>query len=412
MRENYVKTRSIFDLSNVSPGDYDECVLACMPRFAWEFARSLIYDYGWRRTSFSAENDTSGYDTPDDETYDQIQASLSSALGGCVMSCDEIVQAIEGISIAVTTQGGCGCQEGTGGSGSVETGPETFEDDGSTTFPPNYDDRQEYIDNKCGIARGIIEQMLVDLLWIEGGSLITLTVTIFLGALFTPIPGDEIIAFVAVCLTIFLQGVLVATIQAIITAINADIEALVCAVVEASTSAIAQDDFLSQLALTGVEAQIIAFLVTNDSFNGLFQFGPILTDFSPCNCDPCGSMCNYIIHNGIEDSGDLQTGGSYSSQWDGSFHSISITIQVDAPGDICTDRCNDTELVLNGSNLSGWTARGPGGSFQIDGVDDPELETGCSVNRYTADTLPEDIAGFFFYYGSETAFTIDIECAS
>ena len=398
--EEYVSSRSIFNLVGLDEADFSECVTICLPKFAWSVARTFIYDYGKRKTSFSVDYGASTYETPDDVLWDKIDASLAEALGGCGMTCSEIVSAIEAVAVSVSSKGGCGCQEGSFGSGSSDSEPETFVDDGSTTFPPLYPDRPTYVDNKCGIARGVIDVILVDLLWLEAVNIGTISITAFVAALLTPIPGDELLAFVGMILSLFLQGILVATIQAIRAAINANLEDLICAIMNSDTSANAQSLFLTELGLGGVQNAVITALITNDSFNGLFQYGPLKSGFAPCNCDDCG--CG--IETNMGSTSDQITWNSEDMGW---AWGVSVWVNHDGGTDPCVDTC-DVETTFIVDSLTGWTQATATASFQINHY---PANCNTAVNKYSQHTQwPDSETGRNFQVFSDTQFTLERRC--
>ncbi len=401
MNEKYVRTRSIVSLVGIDENDFVECVNICLPKFCWAVARTFLYDYGQRQTSFAVSYDVSTYETPDSTLFDKIDASIAEGLGACEVTCSEIVQALDGISASLSASGGCGCQGGSAGAGDTEAPEEPFVDDGSTTFPPLYTDRDEYIDNKCGLARKVIDSMLTDLAWLKTVNLSTIAVIFFVGALITPIPGDELLVLVGFVLSIFIQGLLASTVQAIIDEINSKLEDLVCVVFDADTSANAQVAFLSELGLSGIQGALVDNLIANDSFNPLFQYGPLESGFEPCNCDDCG--CGLELNVGS--TSDQVT--FESEDIGGGLHGISVWVNHVGGTDPCTDTCGpETTFVVD--SVSGWTAIPAGNSYQIN-----HFPSNCStpVNKYGADVVwPDTETGRNFQVWSSTSFTLERSC--
>lgn len=392
--ERYVKTRSIVRMADVIEADYTECIMLCINKFAWDTCRTFLYDYGQRRTSFAMTYNQNSYEVPDDAEFDVIQASISDALGSCTMSCDEIVTALGDINISIQSGGECGGQEGSGGSGTTEGVEEVFEDDGDTTFPPLYDDRAAYVDNKCGIARMIIQDILADLLWIQSANLASLGATFLIGALISPIPGDEILAFAGFLIAIFLEGTIVAVMAAIMTAINDNMEEVICALMNASTSGNAQTDFLIELGLSGVNFYAIDLIVNNDSFNRLFQYGTIQSGFTPCDCDEGLLTCVFMEW------------GTYlgDNEFQSEFHSAGRHILIFYPnnnsgtsGDTCADVPNMTYDELIGH--SNWAG---GSDYFLH-----EWNNGGLNILYASDTQPGDtMTADRIEINSATAFTV------
>ncbi|MCK5643000.1 MAG: hypothetical protein KAJ19_19490 [Gammaproteobacteria bacterium] len=379
-----VSTRSVYEATDFDEVGIDENVIVCLPRWSWYVARSFLFDYGQRRTSFSLDNQPGKYLVPDDAQWDVISDLVSKGSGACIMAtCEEIVEAIQGISTAIVQSDECCEGEGSGGAGAVEEPEEEFEDEQTeTSFPEYFDTREDYINKKCGIARLILANILEDLGWIEAGTLVTITVSAFVVALLTPVPGDEVIGFVGMILSLFIQGVLVGIVSDIQDAIEADIEGLVCAMVEAGNSQDAQTDFRSLLGLSGIDEAVFDFLVNNDSFNRLFSYGNTPLGYADCDCNT-GGWCGIIVTTGT--IVDEVPGFSMTIQAEqiGGFDMVQWELDyTECPG----EQCQPTSLVS--FDLTGWTER-PTTSYQFQIQDVGECG-GFGTSSYQSNDVPAD----------------------
>jgi len=414
---NIVKTRSVYIADDLQEPDGFSPVLVCLPLWGWYVARSFLRDYGTRRTSFATAYRSGSYLLPDDMEYNIISNIISQSVGADIMSVDDLVTALGGIETAILAGnecacgGGCGagaCSEGSGGSGPTDGVIETFEDDGEATFPPLFDTREEYTNKKCGIARGILDQMLSDLLWVENGNILSITISGFLLALFTPIPGDELLAFVAVVLSIFLQGILIATVSNIRSAINSNLEELVCVMVDADTSFNAQGDFLALLGLAGVELLIADYFVNNDNFNRLFNYGPFDASFDPCDCGVEGWDYMLVTAGTIDEEEEGQR-IVISSETSGSVELVTVLINK---ADCGSDQSSGTPRVT--LLLNGHVTRGVSSDFQFYTVGNGDCgQNAPSLNTNTVQDFNDDsgprLSHLTFAGHLSSPFTITIE---
>ena len=223
--------------------------------------------------------------------------------------CEDLTAALTDLSAAF--RAGC-CGEGAYGAGSAEPPASTNQDD-EEDFPPGFDTYAEYRSYKCDIANRIIEGIKTDIDWIEGGTLLTLTFSIFIATLLTPIPGDEILALVGFTVALLLQGVLVATAGGVSDEIVASRQALVCLLYDAVDADEAKTDVTNFMtsALSSTEMALFSSLWGFASVNALFE-RDVLLESSPLPgavvCTACGSECELCITAaGVPDSNGIYT---------------------------------------------------------------------------------------------------------
>ncbi len=353
MAENWrqiVKTRSVYYADDLMDVGIDKQVLVCLPLWAWYVARSFLVDYGARKTSYSTDYRVGLYRLPDDAEFDIISERISSAIGGDIMCVQELVEAIEGISLSIqqSSEAGCdGCGTGSGGSGGTQPPPSSYEDDGVNPPAGNYDDYDAYKATKCSIAGDIIDKILKDLQWIIAADIVSLTATAMAIALITPIPFDDLLAFAGFLVGLFLQGVIVATANAVSVAITANRQALVCDVYEAANENDAEANFEATLGLSGINGTMASYFITPSSFNSMFEFSAPGTGTDDCSsCDD--DFCAVTVLTGSE------AGGVYSSADIGYAHLISVFLNTSTT-DPCGDesQCGPPTLFWI-KNLTGW----------------------------------------------------------
>lgn len=289
----YVPTRVLIDFDHFQSG-LDAGVLVCTNEGILGLIRTLISTYGLRYANWVTSHTPGGYIGVNESQFDILDAEISAFLEETndMAFCDELTQAFNDLSIAF--RAGC-CGEGAFGAGDSEPPPSTNQDD-EEDFPPGFDTYAEYRAYKCDIANRIVQGIQTDIDWIEGGTLLTLTFSIFIATLLTPIPGDEILALVGFVVALLLQGVLVATAAAVSTEIDDSRQELVCLLYDAVDADEAKDAVTSFMdaALSTTQAALFDALWGYASVNSLF-FKDVLLEASPLPgavvCTACESEC-------------------------------------------------------------------------------------------------------------------------
>ncbi len=325
----YVPTRVLIDYDYFLAALGDG-VVVCTSQGVLNVIRVLISTYGLRYANWVTSHTPGGYIGVDESQFDVLDAEISAFLEETsdMAFCDDLTQAFNDLAAAFKT--GC-CGEGSFGAGEGEPPPSPNQDD-EGDFPPGFDTYAEYRTYKCDIANRIIQGIQTDIDWIEGGTLLTLTFSVFIATLLTPIPGDEILALIGFAVALLLQGVLVATASAISDEIEASRQDLVCLLydaVDADTAKAAVTSFMTA-ALTATQMALFASLWSFASVNALFT-KDVLLEASPLSgavvCDECASECVLC---------DTSPGGTEAG-W-GTFTIISPTVVDMVNGQISTVR--------------------------------------------------------------------------
>lgn len=97
-----VKTRSVYHATDLQEEDISECVIIILPKWAWYVARSLLFDYGTRISSFSVAYRARSYKTPSVSEWDQMQDLISKGVNADMCSVNTIAQQLALIRGAVT----------------------------------------------------------------------------------------------------------------------------------------------------------------------------------------------------------------------------------------------------------------------------------------------------------------------
>lgn len=306
----YVRTRVLVDFDHFQTG-LDAGVVLCTNEGILGLIRTLISTYGLRYANWVTSHTPGGYIGVSESQFDILDAEISSFLEETnnMAFCDDLTQAFNDLAFAF--RAGC-CGAGSFGAGEAEPPASTNQDD-EEDFPPGFDTYAEYRAYKCDIANRIIQGIQTDIDWIEGGTLLTLTFSIFVATLLTPIPGDEILALVGFVVALLLQGVLVATAAAVSTEIDDSRQELVCLLYDALDAEQAKQDVTDFMtsALSSTQMALFASLWGFASVNSLF-FKDVLLESSPLpgdvECTACGSECDLAIPT----AGDETTNGIFT----------------------------------------------------------------------------------------------------
>lgn len=356
-----VNTRSVYQSNDLfDEENITECVAWFLPKWAYYVARSFLFDYGQRITSFSLDYRTGLYLLPSVAQFDEIEAVISEALGGDIVCVNDIVVALNGIETAILEgQSSIGC-EGTGSSGADE------KEEAGTTFVDNgvddptggaYADYNAYKTNKCGWAEQIISDIEADLALVSGATILTWLVNVLVIALVTPVPFDDIIAMVATGLAFVVVGGLAAFISLITDELTSNRDDFLCAMINAGDVASAQSDFLAVSSLGTVAQTFFGLFVNTNSFNRLFTKQADLSEACP-DCGEC-ALCDFFLLFGT--SGD---GINFSSTFDGTNHRLQVYVNT-SEVDTCTEIGCGPETTFVLESTIGITPI-PAFPFQID----------------------------------------------
>ena len=301
----YYNKREIIKLDLVQTEDYTDNVILCVPKFAYDVARSMLAHYGKFRTSYAVDYGELFYQLPDDSQFDTIEASIDLFLGSRDMSCD-IVTALEcicdqfALQVAATNElvaatytssmssNYAGSPEQTAGveGGSIPAGA-SAPDAGIT-------------DRKCKASHFIVDNVnliVFDLLtsspppWYTVGEV---------AAYFEEIGANHgfanMLAEIYNGYSIFASFLFGATIdyQAIYDDIVANYDDIICALYSAGSATEARSNFLFALTITGDDYDFVANLLYNNILNTLwFSVADSETQLAnwPTTVD-CGATCS------------------------------------------------------------------------------------------------------------------------
>ena len=277
----YYNKREIIKLDLVQNEDYTDNVILCVPKFAYDVARSMLAHYGKFRTSYAVSYGEQHYEIPSDAAFDDIEASIDLFLGSRDMSCD-IVEALEcicdqfALQVAATNELVAATYTSSVNAnyaGSIEQ--TAGEEGGSIPVGASAPDTG-ITDRKCKAAHFIVDNvnlMVFDLLtsspppWYSIGE-----VAAYLEEIGANHGFANMLAEIYNGYSIFASFVFGATIdyEAIYDDIVLNYDAIVCALFNATSATDARTDFLAELTVTGDEYSFVAELLYNNILNLLW----------------------------------------------------------------------------------------------------------------------------------------------
>lgn len=377
-KSDYYPKRQIINMALVNPEDYEDRVLLCVPKFAWDVARSYLSIQGRWRSTYAMAYHENYYETPDDAEFDIIDASIADFLAEDDMSCnlEEVLQKmVDELAKIAAKECGVACG-GSGGSGVGEAPPNTYVDDGETP-PPEFPTYPEYDAWKCAMAKFIVDQLMADLQYLKGLAVTEITTTLLAAALMTPIPFDDIGVMVGALITLIVEAVLDALIDDILTAMGADYDSLVCNLYYAISVSDAKGE-IQEWALANIGSDgwfFLSYFVNNDAYNRLFQEE---NNLMPDNdCSGCSAYVPTVFYDWSDNPGLL---GWTPDRTEGTW-SLTQPDQV-------------LRLFHSGAGLSGLDALSPTGiGYTVTAGDifHVELElTGGLTTQYTQVHFDDD----------------------
>lgn len=384
--------------------------LICVPNSTLDIIRVFLFEYGQRRVNFYRQLTDVGYFTLTDEEFGQIDALIGDFLwrSSTVGLCEDILTAVNNISIAILNQGGCGCQ-GSGGAGTVENEPSTFEDVGDN-FPDGYEDRAEYDTNKCNLARYILDTLADDMGRMKqidaAGKSAALLATLLGLSFLLPVPFVNLFVIAGIIL-----GLLAISIDAVGTAaseLQDFFEAMdICLLYSSDSAEQAKQHILDAIdaesfTYDALTKQLAQNLINFNSLNLLFDAKPPLINLPVGDCSGCAAaacLSDKDIVFGTGPSG-LIIEGDYTSVFVAgpNCHYINVTTLGDKP--------------IRFVSITGWGSCNPPDQFRIASTGD-----GSAGDLYTDDVFPTgqcfdpgfggDLA---FVFSGTGPFTITLEC--
>ena len=297
-----------------------EKVFICLDRGVMEAARYLLNSRGsWRTTWVKEYVGTIGYNMPTEAEFEIVENAIAEA-NEDMSSCDDLVNAIQGVTAAITSTAGssgsgCGCV-GDGGTDVTEVN-----DIPSQPIPPStdweelgYSSQEDYETKKCNRAQWIIENYIgtlnnwAGLSGTVGG--LTLAVITALCLLTVP-PVGLMVILGALGVLVGIDIGLLATLSMIAGGIQEQEDDLRCELYNAETTGEAIDAIkaVTDSVIDGLDLGVLAITFTTICDN-LVSNETVATLFDPAapgvsaDCSDCGGgVVNYeVILSGTETS--------------------------------------------------------------------------------------------------------------
>lgn len=277
----------------------DEAVVVCVPKAALQVARVLVRERGyWRSTYTKGAVNNYEYEIPSIAEMDVVEEVLAEFLSETEVFtmpiCDDIVSELSALNatlgsldlscITNVSGGGEGCGPGSGGAGSGEAEETTEVDDGATP-PEGFSTYTEYQSHKCNMAEKIRQDLIHDLTWLKGATILTISAEAIIGAFFLPVPGARVVSLLGFAISLITQGLIITTCDEIINSLNTNAEALRCCLYDAYDVGEAETCFTSTLGLGVLAQTLLGYFTDADNLNRLFEPEGI-GDYG-VNCSTC-----------------------------------------------------------------------------------------------------------------------------
>lgn len=375
----------------------DESKMICINLGVLTILRQLVRSRGmWGSTYYTSLLDGDLYVPPTPGEFDLIDALISKFLEESDMTtCSELSDTLEGLTDLITAltggvSGGASCATGAQCAGPTEP-PPSPEEPGlpgeQVGDPPDgFDTWAEYETYKCAVATHIVDGLATDLQWIENADIVTLTATVLLAALFTPVPFDDVVALAAFILTLFVQGVFVAAIAFARDAVDNSFDELVCALYQSSDAADAKlkwgievdeaIDAETAAFYAGILKSFLRAFIGYAAINSLFEEDiPLRNTIPNGDCSGCtGCPQSWIYGSGDIDNGGTLLSGPFAAEHRIEFHTgpqqevilTAITGWTDPPG-------TPVENWRMASTLTPDCLGAPFGNDVLNQVDPPAL---------------------------------------
>lgn len=283
--------RQIINYNNLI-SEIGEAQLVCVDKGVLSIARKLVSTRGLWRTTYATDYDDNFYHIPDDAEFRVIEDAIGEFLEAInPMNCNDLITELSDIAAAIR-ETACCPGIGAAGAGATDVQGTDAQDDGSTYFPAGYADRDEYTTAKCEFAEDIRLNLITDLTYIKNGTIVTLAASALIGALITPIPGDEILAFAGFVASLLVQGLIVSTAQGVIDELTNNAAAWRCAIYEAETLDDAKDEAIATLSLTTLEDALLGYMLPNYAWNNLFDYSGDVPNHG-VSCNDC--VCDFVL---------------------------------------------------------------------------------------------------------------------
>ena len=303
-------------------------VFLCLDRGVIAIAQYLLNTRGlWRSTYVKEYVGTVGYIMPTEAEFENITEAIAEA-NIDMASCNDIVEAINGVKDAISAGGVSGGSSGCGCIGEGSTDITELSDSPSEDIPPAEDweelgfaSEEAYTNHKCLAANYILRGYIGTLRNWGGlfGTVGGLTLTVITALLLITVPPAGLM--IVVTALGVLAGIdigLLANFTTIASDIEDDIDAILCEMYNASTTEDAAnalrnavDDIVIALGLGLVEGTFLTItqnLASNVIFEDMFKPGSPESSEGDPNCTSCG--CDPVTSGlTIQDGNLISSGG-------------------------------------------------------------------------------------------------------
>lgn len=278
-------------------------ILVCLDQGVLEIARYFLNSRAMWRSTYSVSYGEIGYTIPTESQMDIIYNAIAEA-NEDMSNCTQIAASLDAIANAINALVcGGGFGGGSGGAGQTAAAPSpvsTTPFDRTGPAPPGFATWAEYDTYACNMAHYIVNQLIGDIatagVLAAGVSAATSLAPFLIGALFTPIPFDDLLIIAA--LGVEMAAIALST-SYIITALEAGFDDLVCSLLSGTSapeSLVAFTDNIS--AIIAADPTISGFgtlgvNIATDYTNSFVQYDSINRLFDKQAYEiPTGQVCD------------------------------------------------------------------------------------------------------------------------
>lgn len=307
-----------------------EKLFLCLDKGIIEIARYLLNSRGsWRTTYVKEYVGTIGYNMPTLEEFQIIERAIAEA-NVDMSSCEDIVEALEGIGNAIAQQqgssSGCGCpgipgsDRGTAGANTSTATPSGNESQyGNPGSPPlpGFETKEESDSYQCSMAHRIFNDLLHDISVLTTlsvvGVLATELAAIMIPLLFTPIAWVDLFLLAAVVIQAFAVGL---AYTSVIDHLETNENEYICAILSGTDVNTSIDNFKAKVQelvdeditipgdlLKYTATSLINAYATIDSFNRLYERVAYSLPEEVCDC-ACVATAVHTLEFGVIDGED------------------------------------------------------------------------------------------------------------
>jgi len=340
----YNSKREIIQMGLVEPEDYTDNVILCVPKFAYDVARSLIGHYGKWRTSYAMEYMDQYYRIPNDAEFDQIEAAIDLFLGSRDMSCD-ITEGLECICGQLAELTAATYTSALTAGGSSLPAQESGEEGGD---PPEGagDPDATILTRKCKAAHWIVDNLQQIALsaadnnppsFYSIGELTVYFQSLGFKTGFANMLGDIYNFYASIGSLVFGETI---DYTGIYDDLVDNYEDLICALYSADSATDAKAAFLDELTVTGSDydfvSEFLPYNIVNVLFFSVSDSEEQIRDYTTSvDCSACPEDClEYVVTIGIENDPFDVTAVIYPTDnryWVTMVHNCDIKITALTP---------------------------------------------------------------------------------